>query len=71
MENRCCCGCHQTLLHLKDYRMVWTSVLPEWMDGSIYSDADVPDKQDNQTRLVMFVKDHNIFGFWLLKKNTS
>lgn len=75
MENRCCCGCHQTLLHLED-EPVFTdepqSRVDGWMDGNIYSQADVADKYGNQTRWVVFVKDHNIFGFlfFFLKKNT-
>lgn len=37
-----------------------------WMDGNIYSLADVADKYGNQTRLVVFVRDYNIFGFLFL-----
>lgn len=39
------------------------------MEGNIYSDADVTDKYDNEKRLAMFAKDHNIFGFLLLKNH--
>lgn len=41
-----------------------------WVDGNIYSQADVADKYGNQTHLVVFVRDHNIFGFLVLKKKT-